>query len=100
MQNQSLATITLASYVEGGIQVQAVGALFKVILGLVGGLVALALGIIFPVGGLYWMWVAIQIGSFWMFVLGVIPPAWPVTSIVGAYSLLFGVPHWVFNWFA
>lgn len=52
------------------------------------------------IGSLYWLWIAIQLGSFLMFVLGV----FPITTIflampVGAWSLLFGVPDWVINVF-
>lgn len=78
---------------------QLIEAFIKIVLGAVTGLFVILFGIALPVGGLYWMWIAIQIGSFWMFVLGIIPPAWPITSTVGIYSLLFGAPHWVFTWF-
>lgn len=52
------------------------------------------------IGSLYWLWIAIQIGSFFMFVIGV----FPITTIliampVGAWSLLFGVPDWVISVF-
>jgi hypothetical protein len=52
------------------------------------------------IGSLYWLWIAIQIGSFLMFVIGV----FPITTIliampVGAWSLLFGVPDWVISVF-
>jgi len=52
------------------------------------------------IGGLYWLWVAIQIGSFSMFVIGVIPPLFIFTAPVGAWGLLFGMPSWVFAMFA
>jgi len=78
---------------------ESVAVVLKGAFGLVIGVVGAAIGLMFPLGGLYWMWIAIQVGSFWMFVVGMIPPAWPVTCIVGVYSLAFGVPHWVFNWF-
>jgi hypothetical protein len=47
------------------------------------------------VGWAYWMWIAIQVGSFWMFVVGLIPPGWLVASFLGLWSLLFGVPMWL-----
>ncbi|XGA81355.1 hypothetical protein OR573_06915 [Halomonas sp. CH40] len=50
-------------------------------------------------GGLYWLWVAIQIGSFMMFVVGLFPLFYIVTVPVGAWSILFGVPDWVFRFF-
>lgn len=54
---------------------------------------------VFAIGDLYWLWISIQIGSFVMFILGMIPPLVIVTGPVGAYSILFGVPDWVFSWF-
>lgn len=51
-------------------------------------------------GPLYWIWIAIQISSWWMFVLGFCLPLIPVMAIIGIYSLLFGVPEWIFNVFA
>jgi hypothetical protein len=47
------------------------------------------------IGGLYWLWLAIQFGSFGMFVLGVAGPLVLFTAPVGLYALLFGVPHWL-----
>ena len=52
------------------------------------------------VGGLYWFWIAIKISSFLMFVIGFFPPTGLLFATpVGAWSLLFGVPDWVFTWF-
>ena len=50
-------------------------------------------------GSLHWLWIAIQIGSVGMFVVGVIPPLIIVTAPVGAWSLVFGVPGWVYSFF-
>ena len=55
------------------------------------------LAILIPVGDIYWLWMAIQIGNFWMFLLGLIPPIALFTGPVGAYSLLFGMPDWLIN---
>lgn len=55
----------------------------------------IALSLFWVVGEIYWLWVAIQIKSFSMFVVGIIPPALPITASVGAYSLIFGTPNWV-----
>ena len=56
---------------------------------------------LFAVGGLYWFWMAIQIGSFLMFVIGFFPPtSLLLAAPIGAWSLLFGVPDWIFTWFA
>jgi hypothetical protein len=51
------------------------------------------------IGGIYWLWVAIKLGSFLMFVVGIFGPMVIVTAPVGTYMLLFGVPHWVFSTF-
>ena len=51
------------------------------------------------VGDLYWLWMAINLGSFMMFAAGAVPPFFFITGPVGAWSLLFGVPDWVFNVF-
>lgn len=59
------------------------GGLFLVMYGLLG------------IGGLYWLWMAIQLGSFGMFAIGIFPLAFLVTVPVGAYSLIFGMPDWV-----
>lgn len=49
------------------------------------GAIAAFVGVIAAsIGGLYWLWVAIQIGSFAMFVVGVVPPLYIVTAPVGA----------------
>jgi hypothetical protein len=48
-----------------------------------------------PVGCLYWIWMAIQLKSFVMFVLGIAGPAVLITAPIGAYSLIFGMPDWV-----
>lgn len=50
-------------------------------------------------GDLYWLWMAIQLKSFGMFVLGIFPIAWIVTGPVGAYALLFEAPAWITNTF-
>lgn len=56
--------------------------------------------ILIAVGGLYWFWMSIQLGSFLMFLIGAFPPtAILVATPLGAWSLLFGVPEWIFNVF-
>jgi len=60
---------------------------------LVGAIIAL------NIGCLYWLWLAIQLGSFGMFVIGMLPPAWVITGPLGAWSLLFGVPSWLIGTF-
>ena len=66
------------------------GSFGLVMYGLYGGL---------AVGGLYWLWMAARMGSVLMFVVGLLPPAYLVTSPVGLYSLVFGKPHWVVSLF-
>ncbi len=51
------------------------------------------------VGTLYWVWMAIKIGSFWMFVIGIAGPLIVFTGPIGAYSLFFGIPDWIWNTF-
>ena len=63
------------------------------------GLIMVAVIGLLSLGGLYWLWIAVQIGSFFMFVVGVFPLFYIVTAPVGAYSFLFGVPNWVFAMF-
>ena len=64
----------------------------------VGGL-GLFLIISYSVGAIYWIWMSIQLGSFFMFFLGIAGPVVIFTGPVGAYSLIFGVPDWVYNYF-
>jgi hypothetical protein len=51
-------------------------------------------------GGIYWLWLAIQLKSFGMFFLGMVPFFWIVTAPVGAYAWAFGTPQWVTNTFS
>jgi ABC-type multidrug transport system permease subunit len=55
--------------------------------------------LLIPIGDLYWLWMSIHIGSFLMFVMGLFPLTALIVAPVGAYSLIFGVPEWVFNFF-
>ncbi len=64
------------------------------------GIFFFALFMLLPLGELYWLWTAIQLGSFSMFVLGLIPPFQLLAMPVGAYMFVFGIPDWVINWFA
>jgi len=66
----------------------------------VGGTIWFLLWGLVAIGGLYWLWIAIQIGSFIMFVVGAFPiTAMLIAAPVGAWSILFGVPYWVTNIF-
>ncbi|PJE78254.1 hypothetical protein CI610_02816 [invertebrate metagenome] len=62
-------------------------------------LVFYAFYILLGIGGIYWLWLAIQLKSFAMFLVGVFPLSFIVTIPVGAYSLVFGTPEWVLSWF-
>jgi hypothetical protein len=64
-----------------------------------GGTGAIALMLFLSLGELYWLWMAFKIGSFWMFVIGIAPPFMVVASLVGAYGLIFELPHWVYGIF-
>lgn len=71
----------------------------KAFVGGIAGLFGLAFVVTLGLGELYWLWMAIQFGSFWMFVLGLFPFTAMICAPVGMWSLLFGVPHWVLSWF-
>ena len=58
-----------------------------------------ALYMLLLVGGVYWLWIAIQLKSFTMFLVGLFPLFYIVTAPVGAYSLVFHTPQWVISWF-
>lgn len=53
------------------------------------------IGILLPVGWLYWLWLAIKIGGFAMFALALFPLSAPIAAILGGWSFLFGLPDWV-----
>lgn len=73
--------------------------LLKSIAGGATGFLAISLYILIGVGDLYWLWMSIQIGSFMMFVAGIVPMFFVVTGPAGAWSLLFGPPDWIFDIF-
>ncbi|MDW6003968.1 hypothetical protein [Vibrio mangrovi] len=58
-----------------------------------------AIYLLLGIGGIYWLWVAIQLKSFMMFLIGIFPLFLIVTAPVGAYSLVFDTPEWILNWF-
>ncbi len=63
------------------------------------GFLFIGMYILFAVGELYWLWMSFQIGSFGMFVIGLIPPFMLIAMVVGAYGLVFGMPAWVYSFF-
>lgn len=75
-------------------------AIFESFFGGMTSIVLIACYALVAVGGIYWLWIAIQIGSFGMFLIGLFPiTAIFVATPVGAWSILFGVPGWVFDVF-
>jgi hypothetical protein len=72
---------------------------FTSIFGGAGAIVMLGLAFAIPIGDLYWLWMAIQLGSYWMFVLGMLPFTAIFVGPIGIYCLLFGVPSWIFDKF-
>ncbi|QFU22384.1 hypothetical protein FM038_009605 [Shewanella eurypsychrophilus] len=63
------------------------------------GIVFYSFYMFFGVGVIYWLWLAIQLESFGMFIVGVIPFAFILTGPIGAYSLIFDTPQWIINVF-
>jgi hypothetical protein len=60
----------------------------------------IAVWILIGVGDIYWLWMAIHLGSFGMFLIGLFPPTAAIIGMpVGAWSLLFGAPDWVISFF-
>ena len=62
-------------------------------------LLAIPLVVILGLGDLYWIWMAIQLGSFWMFVIGVLGPVAFLTGAVGAWSFFFEPTTFIYEWF-
>lgn len=63
------------------------------------GVGVLWLWVFLGIGAVYWIWIAIKLGSFFMFVVGVLGPFVFLTAPIGAYMLMFGVPSWVYSVF-
>ncbi|MDB0013217.1 hypothetical protein N9F22_00060 [Alphaproteobacteria bacterium] len=78
---------------------QKIKELLEGIFGAVAGVVGILFMLSYSIGVIYWLWISIQVGSFWMFLLGIAGPTVVVTGPIGAYSLIFGTPNWVFNTF-
>lgn len=68
--------------------------------GAFGVFVQIGLFVLCPVGALFWLWMATQLGSFIMAFCLFFPLTTPIAIVVGAYSVLFGAPGWVFTLFA
>lgn len=78
---------------------QKIKELFEGIFGAAAGVIIILFYLSYGIGSVYWLWVSIQVGSFWMFLLGIAGPTIVVTGPIGAYSLIFGTPNWIFNTF-
>lgn len=51
-------------------------------------------------GGLFhWLWLAYQLGSWWMLLMTMFPPTTVLAVGVGIWSVPFGVPVWVLSTF-
>ena len=55
--------------------------------------------ILLAIGGIYWLWLAIQMKSVSMFLFGCLPPLWLVTGPAGVYALIINTPRWVYEMF-
>ncbi len=67
------------------------------IIGIVGGTTFYIIMIGIVPGWAWWMWMAIQLGSFGMFLFGILGPFAFVAGLLGLWSLLFGAPYWLLN---
>ena len=72
---------------------------FEGVFGAAAGFVMITFFISYSIGTIYWLWMAIQIGSFFMFVLGFVPTTALLTGFVGGYAMIFGTPDWVLSTF-
>jgi hypothetical protein len=73
------------------------GRFFSWIGGTLGTTGAIALYVGLFAGWAYWMWMAIQFGSFIMFIFGLLGPLGFFASLLGLWSLLLGVPFWLLH---
>jgi hypothetical protein len=73
----------------------------EAIKGIFGALFGSVVGIVFmlcgTLGWAYWMWMAIKLGSFMMFFFGIFGPFALLAGLLGLWSFLFGIPHWLLN---
>lgn len=83
------------SSIDKGFPMGKISALFETAMGMV----LFGLYSLVGIGSLYWLWMAIQLESFMMFVVGIFPLFIIITAPIGTWSLLFGIPDWVYNIF-
>ncbi|MGR5297549.1 maltose ABC transporter permease [Vibrio mediterranei] len=63
------------------------------------GWIIMSLWLLFPLGWVYWFWIAIKFGGFAMFAMAFFPVTAPFAAILGGWSFLFGLPEWVISVF-
>jgi hypothetical protein len=71
------------------------GPLREILAGLFGSVLGIAFMVCSTLGWAYWMWMAIHLGSFMMFFVGILGPSALVAGILGTWSFVFGVPLWL-----
>ena len=68
---------------------------------ILGSLFGSAIGIGFmlcgTLGWAYWMWMAINLGSFMMFFFGILGPFALIAGVLGLWSFFFGIPLWLLH---
>ena len=78
---------------------ETIKSLLEGMFGAAAGFVGLLFFASYTVGSIYWLWLSFQLGSFWMFFLGLAGPTIIFTGPVGTYSLIFGPPDWLIRTF-
>jgi hypothetical protein len=60
---------------------------------------ALGIGFVLcgTLGWAYWMWLAIKLGSFMMFLFGILGPTALIAGVLGLWSFFFGIPLWILH---
>jgi hypothetical protein len=48
-------------------------------------------------GWIYWLWLAVKVGSFGMFAFGIFFPFAIVAAILGLWALLLEMPSWLLH---
>lgn len=61
----------------------------------VGGAIALYGGL--AIGWLWWVFIGVKLGSFMMVIVAILGPASVICSILGLWSLIFGIPLWLLH---
>lgn len=89
-----LETLTLKLSENWGWKMEAIKAL---IASLFGSAVGIGFFLCGTLGWAYWMWMAIQLGSFLMFFFGILGPLAAVAGILGLWSFFFGIPLWLLH---